>query len=195
MKKIILVIFVLLTFVVSAQSVEQNIKKDFTEYYNLISNVEIEASMDYVIVDFFEIFPKDELVAMFEEMYTNPEYDFKFEMDKTTDFSKVIKVEGAYYSVFTNNSALKMRFNNIEFEETEEEKFTRNKLIEMDLKETFGPENVSFDRETNFFTIYPKTRVCAKSDNGITDWKFLNLEENQLDILKKIIPKKVFKLM
>ena len=179
----------------NAQNVEENIKKDFTDYYQLIIDMEIESSMDYVIDDFFELFPKDELVTMFEEMYTSPDYDIAFEMNKLGNFSKIIKVENAYYNVFTNFSAMKMRFNNTETIETKEEKLARNREVEIDLKESFGSENVVFDTETDFFTIQTNTRVCAKSINGTTGWKYLNLEKNQLDILKKIIPKKVLKLM
>lgn len=193
MKIFILTLSLLSLQFVSAQSAQENLAKDFEKYYNLVVDMKIEESMDFVIEDFFEILPKETFISIFENLFNNPEFEFKFETGEISNISKVIKHKDAYYMVFTNNAAMKMKINPEDKDETEADRDIRNNLTELAFVAKFGKENVSFQKETQFFTIYPKTRVCAKSFNGKTDWKFLNLEADQMEILKKIIPKKVIK--
>lgn len=193
MRIFILALLLMSNALVSAQTAQENVKVEFKNYYELVTEMKIEESMDYVIEDFFEIFPRASFIKVFESLFNNPEFEFEFEAKDISELSKVIKQKDAYYVVFTNNGAMKMKINPEDENETEEEKELRNSFTEIAFVAKYGAENVSFNEETGFFTIYPRTRVCAKSFNGKTDWKFLNIEEDQMEILKKIIPKKVIK--
>lgn len=193
MRIFLLLILMTSSSFVSAQTAQENLSKDFLDYYNLIVDMKIEESMDYVIEDFFEILPKENFVKLFENLFANPEFEFQFEAENISKLSKIIKQKDAYYAVFTNNSGMKMRMIPTEENMSEEETEMMNSMMKLSFDQKFGAKNVSFNEETNFYTIYPRTRVCAKSVDGKTNWKFLNMEEDQMDILKRIIPKKVLK--
>lgn len=193
--KYLSILFILITQVSFAQDAEQNIKETFDTYVGLTKELNFDRAMDYVIEDLFDIVPRAQFVELFKQTFTSDEYEIEFGAFYIDDFSKSFKWKGAHYVVFTNNMTTRMKFNSTSDEnDTEEDKIEMLDFVKLTFISAYGEENVNLDKKTGFFTLNMEKSVCAKSSNGISDWKFLNIEQNKKAIFEKILPKKIFKL-
>ncbi|MEZ4847302.1 MAG: hypothetical protein R3B93_01440 [Bacteroidia bacterium] len=172
---------------------QNTIRIDFNNYLEAITNKEFSKSMDYIVPEFFEIFPKEQMIKVMEQTFNNPEMEFELKEPKILEIGKIKKVNERFYSKLRYSNLMNMKFKGEE-EETEEEKKMRNNLMKLSFEQTFGSENVEYNSEADFFQIYSEKEVIAISDNGKTEWKFLVVEEKQKFILEKLVPEEVIKM-
>jgi len=59
-------------------------------------------------------------------------------------------------------------------------------------KESFGEKNVSFDKTTNTFLIKSDKVLIAILEEGNTDWKYLEFNESQPEMLESLFPEKIY---
>lgn len=188
MKKLTVKILIIVTFlfsinIASAQTYKENIDRNFKEFGKLMTLGDLEKAFDYVHPDLFNVLPKAEMVKVTKELFNSPQFNFKFSDFTTKKFNEPIVVEGKYYVVFKYNSVIEMKFNEMEAD--------KQPLIQMGLANKFGPDNVSFDEKTGFFKINAEKKSIAISENGKTNWKFINVEPEQRVIMEKLLPKEV----
>lgn len=174
-----------------AQDYKNNIDTDFTDYVNLLINQDFEKSMDYIPEAFFDILPKETLIAVLKKTFNNHDMQIELKDPKILKIQDVRKIEGKYYSELTYSNIMNMKMIGEE-DESEEDKELRISLTKMAFEKTFDKNNVSYDEETEFFSIYVVKDVYAISNNGETEWKFLTIEKNQKEVLKTILPKKLW---
>ncbi|MFC6860308.1 hypothetical protein [Zunongwangia atlantica] len=191
MKRIFILLIIVsnLTFSQTNENYQVNLNKDFVEYNNLILNQEFEKSMDYMLPDFFEIIPKNQMVTLMKQVYNNPDLEFKMDKPKDISYGEPKKINDNYYSEITYSYNIKMKFNNIEEGGNEEKKALTRNLTKLQLEKTFGSENVKFNEETEFYEIHSIKNAFGISENGMSDWKFVVVEPKQKFILEKILPK------
>lgn len=184
MKQILLFAMLLLSInIVSAQTYQENIDANFKEFGELMKVGEFDKAFDYVHSDLFKVLPKSDMVKATKQLFSSPQFSFKFSDFTTKKFNEPIIVEGKYYVVFRYNSVIEMKFNDMEAD--------KRSLMQMGLANKFGPDNVSYDDNTGYFKINAEKKSIAISENGKTNWKFINVEPEQRILMEKLLPKEV----
>lgn len=172
---------------------QNTIRSDFKNYLNAITTKQFSKSMDFIVPEFFEIFPKEQMIKVMEQTFNNPEIEFELKDPKILGVGKTKKVDNKFYSKLRYSNMMNMRIVSDE-EETDEEKKMRINLMKLSFEETFGSGNVDYNSETDFFQIYSEKEVIARSENGKSAWKFLVIEEKQKFIVEKLVPEEVIKM-
>jgi len=187
-------LFLLLSLSILAQDYKANIHKRFKEFSDLIVASEYTKSMDYIPDVFFKVVPKEQLVAAFEQILKNKQLEYKIIDFKVVDIEESKKIDSNYYVKLKYTSTMKMKFIPSEPETPDEEK-TRLNLTKDALVSTYGADNVKLDELTKFFTIIATKKSFAISQNGKTDWKFVNIETDQKGLLEKVLPKEIMETL
>lgn len=191
MKKTFFTLLILVTsLAATAQEYKKAIEKSFTEYLNAIANKEFEKSLDYVVPEFFDIYPKGQMISVMEQTFNNPAIKFEIKDPKILKINDSKKIENKYYSLLSYSHQMNMKVND-GADQSEEEKKAQNNLVATSLKEEFGADNVKYNDKTGFFEIQIEKQVYTISKNGQTDWKFLVIEKNQKAVLEKLLPKEL----
>ena len=172
---------------------QNTIRTDFSSYLNLIKDGEFDKAMDYLIPEFFEIVPRDQMIQVLEETFNSPELEFELKDPKILNVGAAKKVEDKFYSKLKYSNRMDIKFKREEGETKEDKEFTNN-ILKISFEETFGAENVTYNSETGFFEIYEEKSAISISNNGINDWKFLVLEKEQNAILEKLVPQEIIEL-
>ncbi|PNW29049.1 hypothetical protein [Formosa algae] len=167
---------------------KKNIESEFSNYLNDIVNMEFEKSMDYITPEFFEIIPKAQLITVLEQTFNNPAMEFEIIDPKVIAVEDAEQIESKYYALLTYSSEMNIKINS-DLEETETQTANRLSLTKASFDQTFGAENVSYNKDTEVYNIYAKKDAYAISENGETNWKFLVIEKSQKAILERILPK------
>jgi hypothetical protein len=169
------------------------IKSEFIAYYDLIVNREFAKAMEYIVPEFFEIMPKEEMIGAMEQLFNDPKFSFELRPPEIKEVTKVVKEEGKWYAKLRYSNWMNMKIAG-EANETADEKADRIAMLLGIFKTNFGPDNVIYNEETGFFEIFSIKEAIAVSKNGKSDWKFITIEENQKLLIEKIIPAKVLNL-
>lgn len=198
MRKLTLISFFILaitacktTKTIVKENYKNNIKKGFIEYNNLIKNKEFEKSMNFMLPEFFEIIPKNQMVLLMKKTFNDPDIEFEMNEPKQIIIGDAKKVENKYYSKIDYTYDIKMKFNNYTKSEDEEENKLTQNLMKISLEKTFGSGNVKFNDKTGFYEIQAQKNAYGISNNGVNDWKFIVVEKKQKFILEKLLPKEI----
>ena len=187
---LIVAMFVMTLGTVSGQNTpaqEKSIKVYFTAYLEAIANKEFAKSMDFMLPEFFDFFPRETLVAAMEQSFNNPEMNIEIKDPKILSVGNALEIEGKLYSKIRYSNVMKLKVLGDEAE-TKEEKDMIIEIMIMSFAQTFGEKNVKYNLETEFYNIYSEKDVIAISNDGTSDWKFLVIEEQQMPILQKLVP-------
>lgn len=193
MKRLLLLLVLIsnLTFGQTDEKHKENLNKDFIEYNGLILNQDFEKAMNFMLPEFFEIIPKNQMILLMKQVYNNPDLEFKMGKPKDIGYGNPKKIGEKYYSEIIYSYDIEMKFNNLEeSEDDEQNELTRN-LTKLSLEKTFGSGNVNFNKETEFYEIHSRKNAFGISENGISDWKFVIVEPKQKFILEKILPQEL----
>lgn len=190
MKNILFFLFLIsnLTFGQTNDIYKENLNKDFIEYNDLILKQDFEKAMDYMLPEFFEIIPKNQMILLMKQTYNNPDLEFKADRPKDIEIGVPEKIENKYYSEITYSYDIQMKFKNLEESEDKEQNELTKNLAKLSLEKTFGSGNVKFNKETEFYEIHSVKKAYGISENGISEWKFVIVEQKQKFILEKILP-------
>jgi hypothetical protein len=193
MKNITKLLFLFLFFTISifSQDGKVNLKKTFETYIELSINQDFEKSFDYVVEDFFKIFPKSQMIILMKQMYNNPSVEFKLEKPEILNTSNIEKIENKFYSILTYSNLMKMKVKNQKKDENKDEKKMRISLIELSLNKKFGSDNVNYNSSTEFFEVKVIKKVCSVSKNGLNGWKFVTIDKEKKYLLEKFIPEQI----
>lgn len=187
---ILLLLFVACNTTLFAQDYKENIKKSFSTYYKYLIAGEFDKSLDYTPPALFKIVPRPDLASAIEAMMSTPEMDTKLTSFEITNIFDRKKIEGAYYVKMINKGGMTLKIKSSS-EETVQETDTKLNSINEAFIKLFGAENVSLDLATNSFSITAVKTCWAISVDGLTDWRFLTIEEGQRPLLEKILPKEI----
>jgi hypothetical protein len=184
--------FVLLHSTALCQEYKSAIESRFNEYISALIDKDFRKSMDYISPDFFTIVPKEQIIAMMDQTFNNPEIEIVLKEPKILKIEDSELIEKKYYSLLTYSNKMNMKFLRKDAEaETEEDYKSRIGIIQSSFEENFGPGNVRYNEETAFFEINVEKQVYAISADGKTGWQFLVVEKKQKPMLQKLLPKQL----
>lgn len=187
---ILSLLFLLICCSASAQDYKKTIESEFTIYLNSIINKNFDKSMDFIVPEFFDIIPKDQMITVMEQTFNNPSMVFELKNPKILSINDVQKIDQKFYSLLTYSNQMNIKMVQEE-KETEQEKKSRITLTQASFEKTFGANNVKYNPKTEFFEIFVEKQVYAISKDGTTNWKFLVLEKKQKMLLEKLLPKEL----
>lgn len=185
LKKIIAVLTIFISLMGFGQeiNVKSEIKKDFTNYYNLIAEKKIDSALNYTNPKLFEIIPREQMKSLMEAVYKMPNVEFKTGIPTFLKFDEVKKIANDNYVKFYIISPIEMKFNDIETTEEKILQMTKN------FENKFGVGNVNFNKETGFYKINAEKIIIANSNNNLLDWQFVTVDNPKMKaLLEKIIP-------
>jgi hypothetical protein len=185
MKQLITILTLLLCFNSLGQQIDINeeVKKDFTAYFNLIGEGQIENSLEYINPKLFEIIPREQMRNLMEAVYKMPNIEYKVGIPKFLKFEELKIIENSNYVKFFIISPIEMKFKDI--------KNSKEKILEMtkNFETKFGVGNVKFDKQSGFYKINAEKIIIANSNNNLLDWKFVTVDNPKMKVLlEKIIP-------
>jgi hypothetical protein len=190
MKKLTIVFLFVSALAASAQ---ESIKTDFQTYTDLLIKKDFDKALGYMNDGLFKIVPKAQLVEIMEQTFNSQEIEIDMRaIPVLSDFSEAKSIEGLYYVKFKTKSVMKMKFNSLyDSLKSDDEKKTMLESVKQALNTQFGPENVSYDAATRFFTLNSTKPVIASSADK-KKWKFVTVDsEAQKPMLEKFIPKEL----
>jgi len=188
-------LFLTISLMGFSQDYKKAIESEFTEYINLALDKEFEKSMEYIMPEVFEIIPMAQLIEIFEETFNDPEIEIKMTNPQIIAIQDSEKIDGKYYAFLTYTNEMKLNFFSDDDDYTEEGLQLSVNSLKPSLEQTFGAGNVFYNEETRFFEILTQKDVCAVSIDGISNWKFLEMNKDQAYILKRILPKELIDKM
>ncbi|MER3328583.1 MAG: hypothetical protein RIF34_03310 [Candidatus Kapaibacterium sp.] len=192
MTKKLLLITLLITFAVSnliSQTTQKNIEKDFLTYLNHMINQEFTESVDYLYPELFEFVPKEQMISTMEETFNSPEVKISLNKPNVINVGEVRHIDSVYFCKLKYSHKMNMKFeDSYDTTITQQDIELRNNLTLSNLETTFGKENVSYDATDSSFEILSIKDSYAKSYDGLTDWKFIDIEKDNLMLLNLLLP-------
>ncbi len=185
MRQFIFTISLFANLVALGQEVDviNEIKKDFNNYFNLISERKIDSALLYSNPKLFELFPKEQMKNFMEVVYNMPNIEYKTGTPIFIKFDELKRIENVDYVRFYIISPAEMKFKDIK-----NTKKTVSQMIK-NFEMKFGVGNVEFDNQTGFYKINAEKTIIASSNNNHVDWKFVTVDNPKMKILlKKILP-------
>lgn len=181
-------IFPLFFLIVSVFSCSQNkhstIKEDFTKYIVSIQNKKIDEAVNCIYPKFFEIVPKEQMKRMLELTYNNPQLALSINKFNIDNIKSAEKINNEFYTTVDYTFDIDIKINSGELK-------NKMDLLQKGLESKFGSENVKFNDLKQSFNIHSSKKAIGISNNGITDWKFVVMENEYKPYLLRILPKKV----
>ena len=188
MKQIITILAFFQTLISLGQGINVNneIKKDFNDYFKLIAERKIDDALNYSNPKLFEIVPKEQMKNIMEAVYKMPNIEYKTGIATFLKFEELKKIENVNYVKFHIISPIEMKFKDIENTDEKISQMTKN------FEAKFGVGNVVFDKESGFYKINAEKVIIASCDNQLVEWKFVTVDNPKMKVLlEKFIPKEL----
>ena len=185
MKKLILLtgLFLSLNFTF-AQTVKQNVERDFIEYSRLVSENKIEEALEYTNPKFFELIPKEKVKNLMEAVFNMPNIEYKIYSPKILEISDVKRINNIDYVKIITISSIDMKFTNIDSSDK-----SKLLLIQNSFESKFGKGHVVYDKASGFFKIKTNKEIIASSTDDQNNWKFVIIDNPRMKaLLEKIVP-------
>lgn len=162
------------------------IKKDFNDYFNLIAERKIDDALNYSNPKLFEIVPKEQMKNLMEAVYKMPNIEYKTGIATFLKFEELKKIENVNYVKFYIISPIEMKFKDIENTDEKISQMIKN------FEAKFGGGNVVFDKESGFYKVKAEKVIIASCDNQLVEWKFVTVDNPKMKVLlEKFIPKEL----
>jgi hypothetical protein len=191
MKKIILVLLIVLISSINSFSQQEEIQSDFEDYLELIQSQQFEKAMDYMYPEFFELMSKEMMVSLMEQTFNTPELTISLS-DPTIDSVGVVEyLDSMYFAPVNYTHIMTMKFNQGEGDTDEDIKF-RDEMAVASLKIKFGEYKVTYDSVSKEMLITSSKLVYARSKNGKTNWKFIELDPENMFMIKSMLPEEIY---
>ena len=186
MKKFIIFLLIALSFnsCSNDKQKQESIKFDFEAYFNAIKNKNIDQAVNSIYPRFFEIVPKDQMVKMLNSTYNNPQLGFEVDDFKIKNIKEVEELNNLFYSIIQYQFQLKLKLKSEDLQKSQSD-------LQKSMEDRFGSENVKYDDANNTFTVNSSKKAIGISENGVSGWKFVILEDEYKPYLTEIIPKKI----
>ncbi len=192
MTKKLLLISLIVAFATAnliSQTPQKYIERDFLAYLNHLINQEFTESVEYLYPELFDFVPKEQMIATMEETFNNPEINISLNKPNILNVGEVRHIDSVYFCMLKYSHKMNMKFDDSnDTTITQQDIELRNNLTLSGLESTFGKENVSYDATNSSFDILSIKDSYAKSYDGLTDWKFIDIEKDNLMLLNILLP-------
>ena len=191
MKYLLTTLFVFSLTVSIAQNASSEIEKTFTQMNQALVDKDFEGMMEYMAEELFEAVPKQQMIDVLGMMMNNPQLEFVLTVPEVLSVGAVEEVEGKHYAIVESKGQQKMRF----FDESGNPmKMGDSPMVAQtyeQMKAQAGEENIQYDEESGFFIITSNQKSIAISEDGSSNWKFLQTDANMKAIVANIVPAKI----
>lgn len=198
MKKMLLplLLVVVSTFSLTAQSDKEAIKSALTSYITAVESKNYAQVVDGIYPDVFEFLPKEKMLAAFTRMDADTSVIINMKNSTIKNISEVVEFNQVRYALVDYSFTLFMTFREepeeIDIEE-EGEVYSQADLSYEMFKERYGDKNVTLDSKSNTVTIHITNSLYAILNPKYEKWAFIENKENANEIIERIIPKQVVK--
>ncbi|MBR9922841.1 MAG: hypothetical protein GYB31_18595 [Bacteroidetes bacterium] len=172
----------------ASDDVKSNIEQRLEDYLAKTNEKDWNASFDYLYPVIFDIAPREEMIAAFEQMEENG-FNVMVEDAEITDWEQLVSWKGTDYTQFTYNCAMQIMLAG--------EQFSDPMMMDMmttQMQSQYGEDNVKFDSTSNTYDI-DATRSAWAITGQDGNWYFVE-ETPQLDmVLDQIVPDTVQTLL
>ncbi|MDP2454848.1 MULTISPECIES: hypothetical protein [unclassified Kaistella] len=185
MRKVLLFLCISFSVLNFSQNIKGDIENQFREYSVLIENKNFDKALDkYGNEDYFKIFPKEQVVALMNQMFNSQDVEVKiYQPQELVIGEEIIKQNNNSFLKLTYRQNLDMKFN--------VPGVKPEKLLSA-LRSEFGPNQVSYDESTRVFEIKTVKETIANSSD-LKNWKFTVIEKKQIPILIQFIPESLLR--
>lgn len=191
MKKLLFFITAIIISFTSLESKQEEIQSDFEDYLELIQTQQFDKAMDYMYPEFFDIMNREMMVSLMEQTFNTPELTISLSPPRIDSIGRVEYIDSLYFAPINYTHFMTMKFNPQEGE-TEEDIKMRDEFAVVSLKMKFGDENVDYDSISKDLHITSNKIVYARSENGESDWKFIEIDTESMYMIKSILPEEIY---
>lgn len=193
LRNITFILFLFIGLGLQAQSQEEQIRKDFIDYQNLIKKGEYEASLDYVYPKFFTLVSKEKMLKMMKTMINNKMVSMEFGDTKVLEVGDKQTIDSTEYIVFSYITEITMKVIVAGGKGNLEQQQLLNQRMQTAFEKQYGKENVKFNKKTGYFTITPTKKAVAVSEDHGKTWTYMAVEAQQKAMIETILPDAVVK--
>jgi hypothetical protein len=184
-------LFTLLAFsVFKVNAQNELIKERFLTMQQLLLDKKFTASLDYTAEELFTVVPKEQLVATMEATFNNPKMQIVSELPKVLSISEVFRAKDKFYAILDIVGDQKIRI----LDEKDEALGLDDRLLyalKLKFEQQYGVKNVAFNEKTKFFKVKVAQNIIAISLDGETEWKYVAIDNLQLEVISKLLPAEV----
>lgn len=187
MKLKLTVLFILINFLTFSQSIE-SLKSECEKMYDATYTMDFEKIVMLTYPKLFEIIDKEAMLTMLDQTFQNEMLRVRLVHPKTTfAFSEVKETEGKKICIVEYPQSMRMIF---EKPLTDDQKTA----METSFKTSMATKKITFEKGRNAFLIEGKDKIIAISDAQTQhQWKFINYDPNQLELLNSMLGENVVK--
>ncbi|MCB0701451.1 MAG: hypothetical protein R2863_05420 [Candidatus Kapaibacterium sp.] len=185
-----LILLVVTSTTLLSETPQENVRKDFETYLNHLINQEFTESVEYLYPELFAFAPKEQIISTMEQTFNSPEIQISLTSPNILNTGEIRLIDSAYYCKLTYSHQMYMKFNQ-DTTLSADDIALRDEMTLANLKSTFGEDNVSYDSVNNSFDILSEKDSYGKSINGKTEWKFVDVDANQIMLLNALLPQKI----
>ena len=127
------------------------------------------------------------MILAMETVFTLPDFQFSIDSPRVLRVSDSKKVDSSHFLKLKYSNMLRMKFDMSADSAATDSLITESEFLTLTLQSQFGEENVRYDSDTGYYTIYAEKDVIAKSSD-LKQWKFIVMEEDKMPFLKKFVP-------
>ena len=176
-----------------SQSDKDAIIQTFSEYSSYVAAKNNTKVVEYLHPGMFEIAPKEMLIEMMDKAFSDPSISMSFGEMRIDSLSDIMTEGSNKYYLIYHNFDLKMKMLPADDSEEamNETKLGAASAYEF-MKQSYGEENVKFDKETASFEVLIASQTFAINDEKSKGWKFIEAKKEAHIILETILPASVF---
>lgn len=189
MRKILLFAFLLLSFL-NTNAQNKLIKERFLTMQQLLLDKKFTASLAYTAEELFTVVPKEQLVATMKATFNNPKMQIVSALPKVLSISETFRVQDKFYAILYIVGDQKIRI----LDEKNEALGLDDRLLyalKLKYEQQYGSKNVTFNDKTKFFNVKVAQHIIAISLDGETAWRYLAIDNLQLEVISKLLPAEV----
>jgi hypothetical protein len=170
----------------------KELEQTLLAYFQAIDSKNHKKTIDFLYPKIFDYIPKMSIYMGLHSMYSDTTLNLSTRDYTIQKIVPVLEKDNVKYSLVYGSYLVDISYH-IKNQEIDIEKATYYLFLKF--KEIFGEKNVRFNYEKQNIEIFVEDQIYAFKD-GNAAWKFLRGNEENIDYIKKIIPKKIFdKLM
>jgi len=189
MRIFVVIVFLIGSLTLTAQ--QEEIQKDFEDYLELIQSQQFDEAMDYMYPEFFDLMSREMMVTLMEQTFNSPELTISLSAPTIDSIGSVEYLDSMYFAPVNYTHFMTMKFNPEEGETEEDIRF-RDELTVASLKIKFGKDKVTYDSVSNEMLITSHKLVYARSEDGEDEWKFIELDPENMYMIKSMIPEELY---
>ncbi len=167
----------------SAQNAdEEAISQQVNRFFKATQEKNWDAVLDLTYPRLFELAPREQIRKLFTEMESEG-MTFSFHDLEIEQISPVTVIGEEQFARIDYGSLMKIHLQGEEFEDA-----STIDLLQGSFEQSFGTGNVQYVPEENTFRVNSTKTMLAVARKTNNDWKFIEINPAQKDLMKNILP-------